>query len=96
MWERWYLGSSAQLDPSGLGQGDLYLLTHHDGVPFVHDGTRDGEHVRTTLTMDFTQALVEQGKPWLMLTGSLEERLHLAERVVADIVRRRFTFNRPI
>ena len=96
MWERRYLGSSARLDATGLGRGDVYLLTHHDGVPFVQDGTRDGEHVRTAMTTDFAQALVEHGKPWLMLTGSLEERLNLAERVVADIVRRRFTFNRPI
>ncbi len=40
--------------------------------------------------------LVEPGKPWAMLTGTLEARLTLAERVVDDIVLRRFALTDPI
>ena len=52
--------------------------------------------VREQMTADFTTALVEHGKPWAMLTGTLEARLTLAERVVDDIVLRRFALTDPI
>jgi NadR type nicotinamide-nucleotide adenylyltransferase len=96
VWERRYLGQRASLDAGVLGRGDVYLLTHHEGVPFVQDGTRDGEHIRERMTDDFAAALVEHGKPWVMLTGSLEERLALAERVVDDVSRRKFQLAPPI
>jgi hypothetical protein len=96
VWERRYLGDAAALDASALGRGDVYLLTDHDGVPFVQDGTRDGEHVRAAMTAAFTASLVEHGKPWVMLTGTLAERLALAERVLDDVCRRRFQLAPPI
>ena len=35
----------------------LYLLTHHDGVPFEQDGIRDGESIRAWMTGRFEEAL---------------------------------------
>lgn len=96
VWERRYLGDSAVLDPSGLGEGDVYLLTDHVGVPFEQDGTRDGEHVREAMTAAFADALVAHRKPWAMLTGSLDERLGLAERVADQVVLRRLALTDPI
>jgi NadR type nicotinamide-nucleotide adenylyltransferase len=96
VWERRYLGDAARLDASTLGEGDVYLLTHHEGVPFVQDGTRDGEHLRAWMTDGFASALVGHGKPWAVLTGSLGERLTLAERITDELVQRRLSFSDPI
>jgi len=79
-----------------LGHGDVYLLTDHEGVPFVQDGTRDGEHLRAAMTAEFAVALARHNKPWAMLTGSLEQRLDLAERIANATVSRRLTFTDPI
>lgn len=96
VWERRYLGDRASLDPTMLGRGDLYFLTDHNGVPFVQDGTRDGEHVRAQMTVDFERALVQHAKPWVLLSGSLEERVELAERAAEQVCRQRWAFRDPV
>ena len=97
VWERRYLGEErARLHPARLGRGHVYLLTHHEGVPFVQDGTRDGEHVREAMTGQFARALARHGRPWAVLTGSLEERVALALRITDQLVARRLRFVPPI
>lgn len=95
VWERRYLGTP-RLDPSTLGRGHLYLLTHHDGVPFVQDGTRDGQALRGEMTRWFEEALVRHGRPWATLRGTVDERLAAATRIVDASVRRRFEFRMPL
>ena len=95
VWERRYRGRAARLDPSSLGRGDVYLLTHHEDVPFVQDGTRDGEAIRTTMTTQFEDALVAGQRPWAMLTGSLEQRLNLAERIADQVLLRKLSLVDP-
>jgi len=94
-WERRYLSAGARLNAGDHGLGDVYLLTSHEGVPFIQDGTRDGEHLRAGMTVDFAQDLVRHGRPWAMLTGPLGQRLALAERITDRIVRRKLTFASP-
>ena len=97
VWERRYLGDSyAELDPTTLGMGDVYLLTHHEGVPFVQDGTRDGEHVRASMTQQFASLLVQHQRPFAVLTGTLEDRLNLALRITDQTVARKVSFREPI
>ena len=97
VWERRYLGASrARLDPSTLGRGDVYLVTHHEGVPFVQDGTRDGAHIREAMTQEFTELLVEQQRPLAVLTGSLDDRLRLSLRITDQAVEQRLAFKTPI
>ena len=96
VWERRYLAEAARLDPSTLGRGDVYLLTDHRGVPFVQDGSRDGEHMRAEMTAAFAEALVEYRRPWAMLTGPLEGRLALAIRICDQVMGRKLTFTDPI
>jgi hypothetical protein len=43
----------------------LYVLTAPDGVPFVQDGLRDGEHIRGPMTGWFRSALARQPGPWI-------------------------------
>ena len=56
---------------------DLYLLTDVD-IPFVQDGTRDGEHIREHMHQRFLSELERLKKPFFVLSGSLEARLRVA------------------
>lgn len=96
VWERRYLGPSARLQPSELGCGDVYLVTHHEGVPFVQDGMRDGEHLRSAMTEEFVRQLIAHQRPFSVLTGTLEQRIRLAERITDQTVARRLAFADPI
>ena len=56
-------------------QADLYIVTG-DEIPFVQDGLRDGEHIRHQMHSRFIERLKEDNKPFIVVTGSLEKRLH--------------------
>jgi NadR type nicotinamide-nucleotide adenylyltransferase len=56
---------------------DLYLLTG-DEIPFVQDGFRDGENIRHEMHLRFESELRRQGKPYILVRGSVEERLNQA------------------
>ncbi|MFI7539787.1 hypothetical protein [Actinoplanes sp. NPDC049599] len=57
---------------------DLYLLTHHEGVPFVDDGLRDGAGIRAWMTGRFERELAARGVPSRVLTGCYAARLRTA------------------
>lgn len=87
VWERRYLGDAARdLQPwatSELPFHDLHLLTSHEGVPWHDDGLREGDlEIRAAMTGWFAAALTRAGHSWVLLTGSLEDRLRLAIRSV--------------
>ena len=73
----------------------LYLVTHHEGVPFVQDGYRDGEHIREDMTSWFTETLTYHNLPWVLLTGTFEERLTLAEKATDEMLKKVHHFNDP-
>lgn len=52
---------------------DLYLLCDVD-VPFVQDGTRDGEQIRTWMHEVFVVELRHQQRPYLLLQGDFAMR----------------------
>lgn len=90
IWHERYLGTrsadlEAMADPRA---GRLYLLTHHDDVPFVQDGMRDGEAIRAAMTARFVERLDQTGRRWQWLRGGRAEREQAAfagaERVLAD------------
>lgn len=56
---------------------DLYLLTSVD-VPFVQDGTRDGERIRGWMHQTFLDELTRQGRPFAQVSGSQPERFRQA------------------
>ncbi|MFO0555621.1 MAG: AAA family ATPase [Polyangiaceae bacterium] len=84
IWHERYTGaSSAEVDALGAAAPHhLYLLTHHDDVPFVQDGVRDGEHIRAWMTSRFVERLVETGRTWQLCRGSREVRLENATAAV--------------
>jgi NadR type nicotinamide-nucleotide adenylyltransferase len=59
----------------------LYILTAND-IAFVHDGLRDGEHLRGWMTERFRGVLARTGVPWLEAGGSRHERVDQAVRAI--------------
>jgi HTH-type transcriptional regulator, transcriptional repressor of NAD biosynthesis genes len=99
VWEYRYTGKWLTLDwaviQRKLHPRTIYLVTDHVGVPFEDDGWRDGEHIREQMTGWFVEALQTEGMSWTFLTGTLEERLHLAERTIDGILATHFSFGPP-
>lgn len=88
LWHERYLGTlcpqvEALAEPYHY---DLTLLTDVD-IPFVQDGTRDGEHIRHQMHRHFVDWLCERGQPFTLLSGSHQERLHLAVSRVDALLR---------
>ena len=64
---------------------DLYLLTNTD-IPFVQDGTRDGEHIRQWMHETFIKRLSETNKKFAILSESHESRLSKALALINPII----------
>jgi HTH-type transcriptional regulator, transcriptional repressor of NAD biosynthesis genes len=101
VWERRYLGGRARgLQPwatTDLPRRDVYLLTSHEGVPWHDDGLREGDlAVRAAMTGWFERALTAAGHSWVLLTGSIPERLALAVRVTDAVLACRAAFGPAI
>jgi NadR type nicotinamide-nucleotide adenylyltransferase len=79
IWHERYLGHrSAVVDRLAASRSyTTYLLTSDD-IPFVQDGTRDGEHIRGWMTQRFRAALAARPEPWLELRGDRATRLATA------------------
>lgn len=56
---------------------DLYLLTDID-IPWVNDDLRDRPYRREEMFALFEEALLKNERPYILVTGSLEERVHKA------------------
>ena len=52
----------------------LYILTDID-IPFVQDGTRDGEHLRSWMHGRFLEKLNRDKLNYLVVSGNRQERL---------------------
>lgn len=87
IWHERYLGTpSPEVDRLAASRRyDLYLLTG-DEIPFVQDGTRDGEHLRARMTERFRQKLSTRPEPWIEVTGSRTERLATAVAAVTPLL----------
>jgi HTH-type transcriptional regulator, transcriptional repressor of NAD biosynthesis genes len=101
VWERRYLrGRARGLQPwatTELPRRDVYLLTSHEGVPWHDDGLREGDlAVRAAMTGWFADALTMAGHSWVLLTGSVAERLALAVRVTDAVLTRQAAFGPAI
>jgi len=76
LWHRRYMGFDSE-ELSAVAkhcQADLYLLTGAE-IPFVQDGLRDGESIRHKMHDEFITILQRQAVPWVLINGSLAERL---------------------
>lgn len=98
IWERRYLGTTVRAGQPWAVRpaGNLYLLTDHDGVPWHDDGLREGDlAIRAAMTEWFADALTTAGHSWVLLTGTLEQRVALAVRTVDQLLAHRMRFGAP-
>jgi NadR type nicotinamide-nucleotide adenylyltransferase len=75
IWHERYMGGPDAATDALARHHPLYLLTHHDGVPFEQDGIRDGESIREWMTERFLEALAATGRRAVVLRGPLERRV---------------------
>jgi NadR type nicotinamide-nucleotide adenylyltransferase len=88
VWRRRYLSDrSPEVEAIAAGHRhpDLYLLTNVD-TPFVQDGTRDGELIREWMHETFVTEMTAQGRPFRLLSGSLEERFRQAIESIDEVI----------
>jgi len=90
IWHRRYLGerSPAVEALADSYRPDLYLLTDAS-IPFVQDGTRDGEQIREWMHATFVAELVAHGRPYVTIAGTPGERLARAVAAIDRLVLRR-------
>lgn len=70
VWQERYLGEQVHYP---YPRAHLYLLTD-PGIPFVQDGTRDGERYRAWMTQRFRDVLAAEGLPFSEISGGREAR----------------------
>ncbi len=87
IWHERYMGrpSAAVKAIADARRYDLYLLTADD-IPFVQDGTRDGEHLRNWMHGRFEEALAASGRPYVVLRGTHAERLREASALIDGLL----------
>ena len=99
LWERRYLGGAARTGQpwAVLPHRAAYLITDHVGVPWHDDGMREGDlAVRAAMTSWFIDALTAADQSWVLLTGSLDQRLQVAIRTVDQLLTTRMRFGEPL
>jgi NadR type nicotinamide-nucleotide adenylyltransferase len=96
IWEERYLGSGSAEVRARVRRPDLYLLTSDEGVPFVDDGLRDGEHLRRWMTGRFREELAVHAVRHKQLTGSPGERLRAAVAATDALLARGWSFAPPL
>jgi HTH-type transcriptional repressor of NAD biosynthesis genes len=102
IWERRYLADAARSgQPWAIGpqlpRHDIYLVTDHEQVPWQDDGMREGDlEIRAAMTGWFMDALVAAGHSFVLLTGTLQDRLDLAVRTIDQLLAIRMRFGAPL
>ncbi|HCQ31437.1 TPA: histidine kinase [Candidatus Collierbacteria bacterium] len=76
LWHERYVGKESKKMEKTVKREKplLYILTDID-IPFVQDGTRDGEHIRTKMHHRFIEILKENKSNFIIVSGSKEKRL---------------------
>lgn len=88
IWHRRYLherSSAVEAIAAQHRTPDLYLLTDIN-TPFEQDGTRDGEAIRDWMHETFITELTAQKRPFQLITGTPQERLHKAVAAIEKII----------
>lgn len=93
LWHERYLGrESSDLDKTVKKEKPLlYILTDID-IPFVQDGTRDGEHLRTWMHHRFLEKLQAKNLSFLIASGGRKKRLAESVRKINKLL----TFLPPV
>lgn len=87
VWHRRYMGfySPEVQNIAENRRADLYILTG-DEIPFIQDGTRDGEDIRHKMHQWFIDELDRTGRKYITVSGSREERLEQASTKIKELL----------
>lgn len=91
IWHERYVGfMNKELEKiSSKNPADFYIVTNTE-IPFVQDGTRDGEHIRQRMHERFVEELRKRKFNYIVVSGSREKRLEDAIKVVRKLKRNVF------
>src|SRR3989338_3244223 len=67
---------------------DLYILTDCD-IPFIQDGTRDGEYIRNWMHKEFIKRLKGTDKQFIIVSGKKDKRLKKAVNAIETILKKK-------
>ncbi|KAI9762070.1 MAG: hypothetical protein M1840_001479 [Geoglossum simile] len=67
----------------------LYLMPELAGKPFVQDGTRDGEHLRSWMYDRFLERVRETGRPLVVLVGGYDTEFQQAITEIDGLLKAR-------
>lgn len=87
LWYERYIGNESRAVKAiaDAQRPRVYILTG-DEIPFVQDGTRDGEHIRHDMHAAFIKALAAQKHPSVLVTGSHEQRMRQAVAFIDSLL----------
>jgi HTH-type transcriptional regulator, transcriptional repressor of NAD biosynthesis genes len=87
VWHHRYVGRrSAEVEALSAGRRYAHHLLTDVDIPFVQDGLRDGEAIRTRMHGLFVERMNEAGRPFTIVSGSVADRMEKAVAVIRDIV----------
>jgi HTH-type transcriptional repressor of NAD biosynthesis genes len=97
IWHERYIGvpAPAILRRASQHLPALFILTG-DEIPFVQDGSRDGEHVRHAMQRRFREVLASYPTPWIEVHGSIAERIEQARVAIDAMLEHAFDFAPPL
>ncbi len=83
IWHERYVGhmSNRVKTESNKAKADLYIVTNTD-IPFIQDGTRDGERVRQNMHNRFVEELKSRKLNYIVVSGTSENRLKESVRAI--------------
>jgi NadR type nicotinamide-nucleotide adenylyltransferase len=97
LWHERYVGErAARIERRALQHPPALYVLSGDEIPFVQDGTRDGEHIRHRMQERFRRALAAQPVPWLEVHGDVPTRVAASLPAVHDAVNRALRFATPL
>ncbi len=90
LWQKRYLGHCTK-EVERIAERDkvdLYIITDCD-IPFVQDGTRDGEHIRKDMHRWFVDKISRCPSPFIIVSGTVEDRLRQSATHIDAIIERK-------
>lgn len=89
VWSERYLGScEAWIREEAMRREyALYLFSDLAGTSWSKDQTRDSEHLQEEMHKKFREALERKGAPYVLLSGTIEERLQQAIEAIEGMLR---------
>lgn len=84
--ERYMDGRAEAVEEIARQENHGFYLVTGDEIPFVQDGTRDGEHIRHAMQARIIERLNETGRRYEVVTGDPAQRIEQATAHIAAMM----------